>query len=121
MEFAISERRTILFVEDGAELRALVVMLFEESDLEIVSCDSAESALATMLLRVRNGGFSPMFDFPAPSTVWSSPARPKVRWPHLTVVSPRETPAAGPARGRHRYAEALASRRDPRAGRTRKV
>jgi hypothetical protein len=29
-------------------------MLFEDSDLEIVGCDSAESALATMLLRGRD-------------------------------------------------------------------
>jgi DNA-binding NtrC family response regulator len=51
MELAASERRTVLIVEDDAELRALIA---EDTDLEIVECDSAESALATMLLRGRD-------------------------------------------------------------------
>jgi CheY-like chemotaxis protein len=51
---AVPERRIILIVEDDSELRRLIVLLFEERGLEIVECDSAESALATMLLRGRD-------------------------------------------------------------------
>jgi CheY-like chemotaxis protein len=69
MEFTASERRTVLIVEDDSELRGLIVMLFEDSGMEIVECDSAESALATMLLRGREVVMIfPMSDFPVPWT-----------------------------------------------------
>jgi len=42
------ERRTVLVVEDDTELRALIVLLFEDSELEVVGCEDAEAALATM-------------------------------------------------------------------------
>ena len=48
---AKTTRRLVLIVEDDAELRALIVALFEDSDLEVVECESAEAALAIMLLR----------------------------------------------------------------------
>jgi CheY-like chemotaxis protein len=45
-----SNRRKVLIVEDDPELRLLMKMVLEESELDI-ECDSAEMALATMLLR----------------------------------------------------------------------
>ena len=78
MEFTASERRTVLIVEDDSELRGLIVMLFEDSDLEIVECESAESALAMMLLRGRDVVMNfPTSDFPVQWTAWTSRARPK--------------------------------------------
>ena len=87
MGSAASERRTVLIVEDDAELRALIVMLFEDSDLEIVACDSAESALATMLLRGRDVVmiFSDV-RLPGAMDGLDLAREAKVRWPHLTVV-----------------------------------
>jgi DNA-binding NtrC family response regulator len=87
MGSATSERRTVLIVEDDAELRALIVMLFEDSDLEIVACDSAESALATMLLRGRDVVmiFSDV-RLPGAMDGLDLAREAKVRWPHLTVV-----------------------------------
>ena len=46
-----SKRRIALIVEDDAELRLLTKMVLEESELDIIDCDSAEAALATILLR----------------------------------------------------------------------
>ena len=84
---ARSERRTILIVEDDAELRALIVLLFEDSGLEIVECDSAESALATMLMRGREVVmiFSDV-RLPGAMDGLDLAREAKVRWPHLTVV-----------------------------------
>ena len=45
------KRRTALVVEDDAELRWLTATLLEESELDIVECESAEAALAIMLIR----------------------------------------------------------------------
>jgi DNA-binding NtrC family response regulator len=87
MELAASERRTVLIVEDDAELRALIVMLFEDTDLEIVECDSAESALATMLLRGRDVVmiFSDV-RLPGVMDGLDLASEAKARWPHLTVA-----------------------------------
>jgi CheY-like chemotaxis protein len=84
---AESERRTILVVEDDADLRALIVLLFEESDLEIVECDSAEAALATMLIRGRDVVMI-FADVRLPGVMdgLDLAREAKVRWPHLTVV-----------------------------------
>jgi hypothetical protein len=49
-----SRRRIALIVEDDAELRLLTTMVLEESELDIIECESAEAALATMLLRGQN-------------------------------------------------------------------
>src|SRR6266481_1633396 len=47
-------RRLALIVEDDAELRWLTATLLEESELDIIECESAEAALATMLIRGRD-------------------------------------------------------------------
>jgi CheY-like chemotaxis protein len=40
-----------LIVEDDAEIRLLTTTVLEEIELEIIECESAEAALAIMLLR----------------------------------------------------------------------
>ena len=87
MGSAVPERRTILIVEDDVKLRGLIVLLFEESDLEIVECDSAESALATMLLRGRDVVmiFSDV-RLPGAMDGLDLAREAKMRWPHLTVA-----------------------------------
>jgi CheY-like chemotaxis protein len=48
------KRRAVLIVEDDAELRGLSAALLEEGELETIECESAEAALATMLIRGRD-------------------------------------------------------------------
>jgi CheY-like chemotaxis protein len=82
-----SKRRIVLIVEDDAELRLLTKMVIEESGLDIIECDSAEAALATMLLRgqdvamifadIRLSGVMDGIDLAREV---------KMRWPHLVVV-----------------------------------
>jgi CheY-like chemotaxis protein len=80
-------RRVILVVEDDTDIRSLTVALFEDSDLEIVECESAEAALAVMLLRgaeavmifadIQLAGAMDGVDLAREA---------KMRWPHLTIV-----------------------------------
>jgi CheY-like chemotaxis protein len=51
MDRVQSKRRKVLIVEDDSEIRLLTKMMLEESELEVIECESAEAALATMLLR----------------------------------------------------------------------
>jgi CheY-like chemotaxis protein len=51
---AQQKRRAVLIVEDDAELRRLTAALLEDEQLEIVECESAEAALAVMLMRGRD-------------------------------------------------------------------
>ena len=44
------KRRAILVVEDDAELRSLTAALLEEEQLDTIECESAEAALAIMLI-----------------------------------------------------------------------
>ena len=44
------KRRTVLIVEDDAELRSLTAALFEDEQLDTIECESAEAALATLLI-----------------------------------------------------------------------
>jgi CheY-like chemotaxis protein len=50
MDQAQPKRRTALVVEDDAELRSLTAALLEEEQLDTVECDSAEAALAVLLI-----------------------------------------------------------------------
>ena len=43
-------RRAVLIVEDDAELRSLTAALFEDEQVETIECESAEAALATLLI-----------------------------------------------------------------------
>ena len=82
-----SRRRIALIVEDDAELRLLTTMVLEESELDIIECESAEAALANMLLRgqdavmifadIRLSGEMNGIDLAREV---------KMRWPHLVVI-----------------------------------
>ena len=47
---AHQKRRAILIVEDDAELRSLTTALFEDEQVDTIECESAEAALATLLI-----------------------------------------------------------------------
>ena len=47
---AQQKRRAALIVEDDAQLRGLTAGLFEDSELDTIECESAEAALATLLI-----------------------------------------------------------------------
>jgi CheY-like chemotaxis protein len=44
------KRRAVLIVEDDAELRSLTAALLEDEHLDTIECESAEAALAVMLM-----------------------------------------------------------------------
>ena len=50
----LSKRRTVLIVEDDLDLRHLTRTLLEDEQLETIECESAEAALAIMLMRGRD-------------------------------------------------------------------
>jgi CheY-like chemotaxis protein len=74
-------------VEDDAELRWLSATLLEESELDIVECESAEAALAVMLLRGRDVMMI-FADIRLPGVMdgVDLAREVKMRWPSLTVV-----------------------------------
>jgi CheY-like chemotaxis protein len=43
-------RPTVLIVEDDAEVRRLTVALLEDGQMDTIECESAEAALAVMLM-----------------------------------------------------------------------
>jgi DNA-binding NtrC family response regulator len=47
---AQQKRRDVLVVEDDAELRSLMAALFEDEQVDTIECESAEAALATLLI-----------------------------------------------------------------------
>ena len=47
---AQQKRRAVLIVEDDAELRSFTAALFEDGELDTIQCESAEAALAIMLI-----------------------------------------------------------------------
>ena len=47
---AQQKRRAVLIVEDDAELRSLMTALFEDEQVDTIECESAEAALATLLI-----------------------------------------------------------------------
>jgi DNA-binding response OmpR family regulator len=47
---AQQKRRTVLIVEDDPELRSLTAALFEDEEVDTIECESAEAALATLLI-----------------------------------------------------------------------
>ena len=51
---ALPKRRTVLIVEDDADLRRLTATLLEDEQLATIECESAEAALAIMLMRGRD-------------------------------------------------------------------
>ena len=87
MSLAQPKGRIALIVEDDAEIRLLTTTVLEESELEIIEYESAEAALAIMLLRgqdvamifadIRLSGVMDGIDLAREA---------KMRWPHLTVI-----------------------------------
>src|SRR6476660_1222813 len=47
---AQQKRRAVLIVEDDAELRHLTAALFEDEQMDTIECESAEAALAILLI-----------------------------------------------------------------------
>jgi CheY-like chemotaxis protein len=47
---AQQKRRAVLIVEDDPELRSLTAALLEDEQLDTIECESAEAALATLLI-----------------------------------------------------------------------
>jgi CheY-like chemotaxis protein len=47
-------KHTVLIVEDDAELRSLTAALLEDEQLNTIECESAEAALAVMLMGERH-------------------------------------------------------------------
>jgi CheY-like chemotaxis protein len=82
-----SKRRKVLIVEDDAEQRVLMKMVLAESELDIIECDSAEMALATMLLCGQEVAM--IFADIRLSGVMDGiglAREVKIRWPHLVVM-----------------------------------
>jgi DNA-binding NtrC family response regulator len=83
----MGQSRAVLIVEDDAELRSLMATLLEDGQRDIIECESAEAALATMLIRgqevtmifadVRLPGVMNGVDL-----AWEV----KMRWPFLPVI-----------------------------------
>jgi CheY-like chemotaxis protein len=80
-------RGKALIVEDDPDLRWLTATLLEESELDIIECESAEAALATMLICGQD--VTMMFaDIRLPGVMdgVDLACEVRTRWPHLTVV-----------------------------------
>jgi CheY-like chemotaxis protein len=103
------KRRTALIVEDDAELRSLTAALLEEEQLDTIECESAEAALAVLLIGgqeiamifadVRLPGAMDGIDL-----AWEV----KLRWPLLPMVL-----TSGHPRERERVCQPSARRRFP--------
>jgi DNA-binding NtrC family response regulator len=86
---AQKECRAVLIVEDDAGLREFAAILLEDSklQLDIIECESAEAALATMLIRGREVAMV-FADVRLPGVMsgvdlaWEV----KMRWPRLPVI-----------------------------------
>ncbi len=84
---ARQKSRAVLIVEDDAEVRSLAAMLLEDEQLDIIECESAEAALAIMLIGGREVGMI-FADVRLPGVMdgvdlaWEV----KIRWPRLCVV-----------------------------------
>jgi CheY-like chemotaxis protein len=81
------KRRAVLVVEDDAELRGLTVALLEDGDLDTIECESAEAALATMLLRGKDVAMI-FADIRLPGVMdgVDLAREVKLRWPSLPVI-----------------------------------
>jgi two-component system, response regulator PdtaR len=84
---ALPKRRAVLIVEDDADLRSLTAALLKDEQLDTIECESAEAALAIMLMGAREVAM--MF-----ADVWLSgpmdgvdlAREVKMRWPSLPVI-----------------------------------
>ena len=98
---AQQKRRTVLIVEDDADLRSLTVALFEDKKVDIIECESAEAALAIMLI----GGHDIAMIFadvrlPGAMNGVDLAWEVKLRWPLFPWFSPRGIRASALANSR---------------------
>jgi DNA-binding NtrC family response regulator len=76
-----------LIVEDDAELRSLTAALFEDEQVDTIECESAEAALATLLIGRREVAMIFADIRLRGVTDGIDPARKgKMRWPLLPVI-----------------------------------
>ena len=87
MPYSNDSRRTWLVVEDDADLRELMVALLEDAGMETMECDSAEAALALMLIHGRKMAVV-LADVQLPGLMdgLDLMREIKLRWPSLAVV-----------------------------------
>src|SRR5262245_33930739 len=83
---AQQKRRAVLLVEDDAELRDLIAKLLDE-EFDTIECESAEAALATMLIRGRDIAMI-LADIKLPGVMdgIDLACEVKMRWPLLPVI-----------------------------------
>src|SRR5438034_9320860 len=84
---AQQKRRAVLIVEDDAELRSLTAALFEDEQIDTIECESAEAALAVMLIGGREVAL--IFADVRPRGVMDGidlAREVKMRWPLLPVI-----------------------------------
>jgi DNA-binding response OmpR family regulator len=95
------KRRAVLIVEDDAELCRLMAALFEDEKVDTVTCETAEAALATMLIRGREVALIfAEIRLPGVMDGVDLAREVRMRWPFLPVVLtsglPRERVGALP-------------------------
>jgi len=81
------KRRAVLIVEDDAELRSLTAAQFEDEQMDTIECESAEAALATLLIGGR--GVAMIFADVRLRGVMNGidlAREVKMRWPLLPVI-----------------------------------
>src|SRR5215475_7670573 len=84
---AQQKSRAVLLVEDDAELRGLTAKLLDEGKFDTIECESAEAALATMLIRGRDIAMI-LADIRLPGVMdgIDLACEVKMRWPLLPVI-----------------------------------
>ena len=84
---AQQKHRAVLIVEDDAELRSLTAALLEDEEIDTIECESAEAALAVMLMGGREVAMI-FADIRLPGVMdgvdlsWEV----KLRWPLLPII-----------------------------------
>ena len=84
---AQQKHRAVLIVEDDAELRSLTAALLEDEEIDTIECESAEAALAVMLIGGREVAMI-FADIRLPGAMggvdlaWEV----KLRWPLLPMI-----------------------------------
>ena len=90
--------RAVLIVEDDVELRSLTAALFEDEQMDTIECESAEAALATLLIGGR--GVAMIFTDVRLRGVMNGidlAHEVRMRWPLLTSGHSRERVGGLPA------------------------
>jgi DNA-binding NtrC family response regulator len=81
------KHRALLIVEDDAELRHLTAALFEDEKVDTIECESAEAALAVMLIGGREVAMI-FADVRLPGAMGGVDlaGEVKLRWPLLPMI-----------------------------------